>query len=135
MKPRSDLRQAKPETHSAQRKPEGAGDSSLAARFAFGAGYCCAFRNVATSRADGIEGCAPLRVTEIAATAAAYRAACSSRINGLHVERRSHLPRAVRGGEIDFLRAHFNQHVFRPALEQQIGALYSRSGCYGFARV
>src|SRR5580704_18807683 len=77
MKPRSDLRQAKPETHSAQRKPEGAGDSSLAARFAFVAGYCCAFRNVATSRADGIEGCAPLRVTEIAATAAAYRAASS----------------------------------------------------------
>jgi hypothetical protein len=33
--------------------------------------YFCDFRNRATSRAAGIEGCAPLRVTEIAATAEA----------------------------------------------------------------
>jgi hypothetical protein len=31
----------------------------------------CDFRNRFTSRADGNEGCAPIRVTEMAATAAA----------------------------------------------------------------
>src|SRR5271163_3163044 len=35
------------------------------------ADYFCEFRNFATSRAVGMEGCAPLRVTEIAATAEA----------------------------------------------------------------
>src|SRR6202522_1153779 len=37
--------------------------------------YFCNFRNRSTSRAEGIDGCAPWRVTEIAATADAYRAA------------------------------------------------------------
>src|SRR6202167_3411987 len=37
----------------------------------------CSFRNRSTSRADGMEGCAPIRVTEMAATAEAYRAACT----------------------------------------------------------
>jgi hypothetical protein len=40
-------------------------------------GFYCDFRNRSTSRAVGIEGCAPTRVTEIAATAEAYRAACT----------------------------------------------------------
>src|ERR1700733_7305563 len=39
--------------------------------------YFCDCRNFVTSRADGIEGCAPLRVTETAATAEAKRAASS----------------------------------------------------------
>src|ERR1700693_4056499 len=40
-------------------------------------GFYGDFRNRSTSRAVGIEGCAPTRVTEIAATAEAYRAACT----------------------------------------------------------
>ena len=41
------------------------------------ASFYCDFRKRSTSRAAGIEGCAPTRVTEIAATAEAYRAACT----------------------------------------------------------